>query len=260
MTTLITIKYYLKRAFASPLQLALMVGLPAVIIFLNVSVNMNIISTADGTPYFQGYNIEATMITMFVLLMFQAMSGVYAGEFVFRDFREADRWRLRAAPVSSSTFVIGALAASLIFSMVSAVLVLGITYFAFDIYLGNIAIVLASVFFLSLWAQFVGIIIAFFVKKRGSIDGLTIALSFAMSSLTGTFLIAIPLPQFVQDFLIPTGVAVNAVMSTNVITEVAENWRWGNSMEDSLIALGVLAGMAMLFGIIALIVAKRRVN
>ncbi|MCL2216224.1 MAG: ABC transporter permease [Defluviitaleaceae bacterium] len=261
MAALITTKYYLKRAFASPLQLALMAGLPAVIIFLNISVNMNIISTADGTPYFMGYNIDATMITMFVVLMFQAMSGVYAGEFVFHDFREANRWRLRAAPVGSSAFVIGALVASIIFSLVSAALVLVVMYFAFSIYLGNLGIVIATIFFLSLWAQFVGIIIAFFVKKKGSIDGLTIALSFAMSSLSGAFLITIPLPDFVQNFIIPTGVAVNAILSTNILTQAPDlTWRYGSSMADSLVAVGVLAGMAVLFGIIALVVARRRVS
>jgi len=254
MSTLITTKYYLKRAFTSPLQVALMTLLPAVIVFINVEMNVSIIAGGDGFYMFGDYNIAATVITMFVMLLFQAMSGVYSGDFVFQDFVEANRWRLRAAPVSSSTFVIGAIAASSIFSFTSALIVLGISFIAYDVYYGNIAVILATVFLLGLWSQFVGIIIAMFVKKKGAIDGIIMALSFAMSILAGGFMINIPMPHFVRENIIPTGVAIRAVVSTNIFEREVS----GTGMADSLTSIAILAGMTAAFGIAALVIARRR--
>ncbi|MCL2227719.1 MAG: ABC transporter permease [Oscillospiraceae bacterium] len=253
---LLTTRYYLKRAFTNPLQVALMTLLPAVIVFINVAMNINIIAYEGGYFMFEGYDIMATVITMFVMLMFQAMSGVYAGEFVFQDFKEANRWRLRAAPVSSGVFVTGAVVASTIFSFVTALIILGISFIAYDIYLGNLAVILATVFFLALWAQFVGIIIAMFVKKKGAIDGITIALSFAMSIMAGGFMFNVPMPQFARDFIIPTGVAIRAVTSTNILQrEIGDT-----GMAESLTSIAILAGMAIVFGVAAFALARRRAS
>jgi len=262
---LLITKYYLKRAFSRPLDVALMTLLPVGIIVVNVMLNMNIINLGGGDTgdmYFQGFNIEATVLTMFILVMFQTMSGVYAGEFVFTDFRDVNKWRRRALPVPSWSFTFAAVAASVLFSFATAVFILVVMHFGFSIYLGNWFIVLPLVFLVGLWAQFIGIIVAMFVSKKSVIDGVTIILGFVLSSLSGTFLIAVPIPAVVRDFVIPTGVAVRGIVSTNIITTVegGVSWMWGDTMTDSLMAIGIMVAHVIVAAIVAVVLMRRKVS
>ncbi|MCL2841508.1 MAG: ABC transporter permease [Defluviitaleaceae bacterium] len=253
MNFLITTKHYLKRFFTNPLEVALMTLLPAGIIFINILVFDNIANEAGADNMYNSYNLAATAITMMILFMFQLMSGVYAGQSIFVDLRQDRRWRLMAAPVPMSTYVFGAIAASMIFSLTTAALILGVSFFAFNIFLGNIAIVVVAVFLIALMSQFIGIIISFFAKSKGAIDGIVMAISFTMSAMVGGFLINIPVPQFIRENIIPTGVAFRAVGVYDPINTIA-----GYRMNDSLIAIGILIGMTFLLGIVTLVIARRR--
>jgi hypothetical protein len=232
--------------------------LPTGIIALLVTMNIHIMDV-EGFEYMYGnYNIAATQITMMIMLMFQFMSGVYSGEYIFEDMRCDRRWRLRAAPVSAASYVFGAIAASMIFTLFSAAFILTVGFFVFDVYLGNIAVIAAVTFFSALMAQFIGIIIAYFVAKKRSIDGITIVLSFAMSSMVGGFFINIPIPVFVQDYIVPTGIALRAVFATSA-EPLTRIWR-AEVLEpiDSIIGIGILAGIVVALGIATLIIARRK--
>ena len=246
--------HYLKRAFSKPIEIALMTLLPVGIIVINVVMNLHIITDVGGEYMYGGYNIMATIITILIVLMFQMMSGAYSGEYIFMDMRCDTRWRLRAAPVSPSVIVFGAIAASVIFSLLTACFVFLVTYFAFNVYLGNLVIIAPVVILTALTSQFIGIIIAMFVKTVGSINGIMIVLSFAMSALIGGFMINIPAPEFIRHHIIPTGVAFRAIATSSLTPIHGGNY----TVNDSLVSLVILVGMSAFFGIATLMIARRR--
>jgi len=264
---LLTIKHYLKRSFNKPIELALMTLLPTGIIAINVLMNLHIMDTQGFETMYENYDITATAITMMIMLMFQFMSGVYTGEYIFEDIRGVNRWRLGAAPVSTAVFVVGAITASMVFSLFTAAFVLTVGYFFFDIYLGNIGIIAAITFLAALMSQFWGIIIALFVKAKKSIDGITIVISFAMSAMVGGFFVNVPVPAFIQNYIVPTGVALRGIWATSVYPLRRYNFdrdAYGYIITDyslldinaSLISIAILAGITIIFGILAFAIAK----
>lgn len=252
MMYLTATKHYLKRALSVPIEIALMTLLPIGIIVINIVMNLQIVEDAGGETIYGNYDVMATAITFFIVLMFQVMSGAYSGEYVFEDLRNTNRWRLKAAPVSPSVFVFGAIVASLIFSFLSAALVLAVGYIFFSVYLGNILTIVPVIILLSLIGQFMGIIVALFVSKKGAINGIIIVLSFVMSALAGQFMVNIPIPSFIRDHLLPTGVAFRAI-TTSSVTPLQPS-----GASDSLFYIAILAVMAVILGIATLIIARRR--
>jgi len=254
MTAFITLKHYLKRAFMKPVEVALMTLLPVGIIFLNVSVNQNFMASEEGMQFlWQGYNLINTGVVTNIMVMFMFMSGAYAGEYYFYDLRSVNRWRLNATPVATANFIFGAISGGFIFSSLTGGLILAMGYFFFDMYLGNLIVVLLVLFLVVLMSQFIGIIVAVFANGKGSIDGIMIALSFAMASMVGAFLIPIPMPDFVRDYILPYGVALRAIFVSRP-TAMALDY----SLSDAIPYLAILAGMTVAFGVAALVIARRR--
>jgi len=256
MMAFVTLRHYLKRAFTNPVEIALMTLLPVGIIFLNVAVNASFMETELGMTFlWQGYNIINTNVVMNILVMFMFMSGAYSGEYYFRDLRRDNRWRLNAAPVAKSIFVGGAIGAGVIFSFTTVIFVMAIGYFFFNIYLGNLVIIVIVILLVILMSQFIGIIVALFANTAGAVNGIMIALSFAMSSMIGAFLIPIPMPEFVRDYIIPYGVALRAVVISGRGPGVMDY-----GMVDAIPYIGILLGMTVVSGIAALVIARRRQN
>jgi len=254
MTAFITLKHYLKRAFMKPVEVALMTLLPVGIIFLNVALNQDFMAGEEGLQFlWQGYNMLNTQVVMNIMIMFMFMSGAYAGEYYFYDLRSDNRWRLNATPVATANFIFGAISGGFIFSSLTGGLILTIGYFFFDIYLGNLIVVMPILFLVVLMSQFIGIIVAVFANGKGSIDGIMIALSFAMASLVGAFLIPIPVPDFVRDYILPYGVALRAAAISRPSPMFLDY-----GVSNAIPYLAILAGMTVAFGLAALIIARRR--
>jgi len=254
MTAFITLKHYLKRASTKPIEIALMTLLPVGIIFLNVAVNQNFMASEEGMQFlWQGYNLVNTGVVTNIMVMFMFMSGAYAGEYYYYDLRSVNRWRLNATPVATANFVFGAISGGFIFSSLTGGLILTMGYFFFDMYMGNLIIIVLVLLLVVLMSQFIGIIVAIFAKGKGSIDGIMIALSFAMASMVGAFLIPIPMPDFVRDYILPYGVALRATVVSRP-TAQALNY----DLRDAIPYLAILVGMTIVFGIAALILARRR--
>ncbi|MCL1878317.1 MAG: hypothetical protein FWF80_05630, partial [Defluviitaleaceae bacterium] len=126
--------HYLKRSVFDPIGLLIFIFMPVALVFLNVEIN--VIDLEDVVRQ----NV-ATNVVMSIMLMFQVMAGSYICEYVCHDLRSETRWRLLAAPVSLNKYLFSAMAASLLFSLITGALVLVLGYFVYDIYMGNIGIV-----------------------------------------------------------------------------------------------------------------------
>jgi len=254
MATLITTRYYLKRALTNPMDLALILLLPVAVIFLQVAINADFMETELGMTFlYQGYNLLNTTMVLVIMLMFIFMSGAYAGEFIFVDLRSANRWRLNAAPVPSSTYVFGAIITGTITGCITAIFVLGIGYFFFNIYLGNLLIIILITVLISLMSQFIGIIIALFAKSRGAINGISVGISFLFASMIGGFFVTIPTPQFFRDWILPMGVAIRALRASTLSPEDL-----GYTTADAFVSVGVLVATTVILAIATLIIARRR--
>jgi len=255
MTNFIIIKHYLKRAFMNPVEIALMTLLPVGIIVLTMFLNMEFMSGEEGAEFlWQGYDLVSTGNIHNILVMFMFMSGAYAGGWYFRDLRSVNRWRLNATPVAPFSFLLGAISGGFIFSVSTAALILVVGYFFMNMYLGNLFVVVIVVFLIVLMSQFIGICVAVFVKSVGAVDGIMMALSFAMASMAGAFFVPIPMPQFVVRYILPYGVSLFAMRgSGQPITDAI-----GSGFGDSLLHIGILAGMTLISGIVAFILLRRR--
>ena len=255
MTAFIIIKHYLKRAFMNQVEIALMTLLPVGIIVLTMFLNMEFMTGEEGAQFlWNGYDLINTGNVHNIMVMFMFMSGAYAGEWYFKDMRGVNRWRLNATPVASFKFLLGAISGGFLFSSLTGGFVLAVGYFFMDMYLGNLAVVIAVLFLIVLMSQFIGICVAVFAKTTGAINGVMMALSFAMASMAGAFFIPIPMPQFVVRYILPYGVSLFALRGGGQpITDVV-----GSGFSDSLLHLGILTGMTVVSGIAALILVRRR--
>ena len=170
------VKFYIRKyAFKDPLALLFLVIMPV----FNLVLALNI---GDGTNDLiqNGYSMSASMNAAVVLAGFQMYCGTTIAEALHYDFSSDLRWRLQAAPISRKTFILAAGVGSWIYSLMTGILIIGVSYFLFDADWGNILISAAAFLIISMIAQFIGVIAFNLTKTGGAAIGIIIVLGMVM--------------------------------------------------------------------------------
>ena len=269
--------HYLKRIATEPIGLLIFVLFPVGLLFLNNTIIMNMLGdTYDLMATIGGrqYNFAATSSTMMIMMMFQLMGGSFIIDYTFIDLKSNRRWRLLASPHSKNKFLFSALAACLIVSIISGLLVIAVGYFLFDAYIGNIGMILTALVLMAVLGQLLGLLIALLCNKKGTCEGVLMGVSWGIFILSGFFPNTNDLPlvgTFFSTRGTPFSAGVRAIersgMDYNFYGRVYEECGViyervfalnPYDMNDALISLGILAGFVLAMAFATVWVGRRK--
>ena len=164
------VKLYIKRySFKDPMALLFLIIMPIIQLVLNLN-----IGSGDNDLIQNGYSLSASLNGAAVLAIFQMYCGTTIGDALHSDFSSDIRWRLQAAPISRKTFILAAGVGGWIYSLLTGILIIGLSYFVFDADWGNILISVVAFLIISIIAQIVGVIAFNLTKTGGAAIGMVI--------------------------------------------------------------------------------------
>ena len=242
-------KHYLFRAYTDIFGLLIQIAAPILIASIMSVIGMG--GMDEGSYMQDGFNVVATGNFLINLLIFQFMSGGYISEYIHNDFKSDRRWRLLATPVSLNKYVFSALAACVVYSLTSSLIVMAFGYFVFNVYMGNIIMILVTLLVTALLAQFMGFIIGLCTKTNSSAMTLVQVVGWSLLIFSG-FFISLDIGG-ITDFLgnySPFSLAVDAFFYSSIFND--------NMMSDALNALGLLSATTAVIAIVAWIIGRRR--
>jgi len=165
------VKFYIRRyAFKDPLALLFLIIMPILNLVLSLSTSSEAINLIQN-----GYSLSASLNAAAILAIFQMFCGTTIAEALHNEFSSDIRWRLQAAPISRKTFILAAGIGSWIYSLLTGLLIIGLSYFVFDADWGNFMVSGAAFLIISIIAQIMGVIAFNLTKTGGAAVGMTIA-------------------------------------------------------------------------------------
>lgn len=234
-----------------PINLAVYLLLPAIIIAINVSIGTNAIGILPEA--WEGVNLNTATIVVWIMVMFQFFSTSLAYDLSFDDFRTDRRWRLLAAPIALRKYMVANVASALIISIISGLVLLAVGRFVFDAYLFNIGITLGVLVISAIMAMAVGCIFFLVCSKKGTAEGLAHAVVWPQT-LPLQFLGALVNDGGPIEFLFtratPYAVAINAINYSSPLA--------GDDMNMAFLNLGVLAAMAAVLWVVVFIISRKK--
>jgi len=171
------VKFYIKRySFKDPMALLFLIIMPILNLVLSLSTSSEAINLIQN-----GYSLSASLNGAAILAIFQMFCGTTIAEALHNGFSSDIRWRLHAAPISRKTFILAAAVGSWIYSLLTGILIIGLSYFVFDADWGNLMVSGAAFLIISIIAQIMGVIAFNLTKTGGAAVGMTIAFGMVIS-------------------------------------------------------------------------------
>ena len=259
---MITLKHYIHRAFLDKIGLGIYVLVPVALIVVIHLINQALI---EGTyHHIDGYDFIASEVVLFQMLLFQFLGGMFIIDYIFIDLKSARRWRLLAAPVSFNRFIFSALAASMLFMLISGLAILAFGFFFMNIYLGNLPIIIGLMLLVGLMSQFISIIASLLIKSKGAAEGTGMAVYWVFIIASGNFMgISLGIPDFINENINPFNLTLSAVRYTWPAFDVPRGGDLSNfvNVHDLTAAfanMGILAAWVVVLGIAIIIIGRRR--
>ena len=258
--------HYFRRMFADVKEIILLLMIPiGLIIFQSV-----IGGEIEGI-YLDGYNVLASHAAPAMLLSFQFFNSFFMFFFLYNDFRGARRWRLLAAPCPIGAFVFPAFIASWILSIVLGLVVIVVAALFMNVYWGNLFVLAVVLAIIALMATFVAVLIFLFTKRLAQANAVGYIVSFGLMVLSG-FMIPLQLfgdnavIRFMINYGTPLSLGTSAVISSGGLSGIFPpemniffpGVGVTGGREQVLINIGILAGITLVLGLIAVIAARRR--
>jgi len=259
------LKHYLYRTAKDPLNFIMLILFPFVMLSIFIA------SNRAGLPFelraFGNYCLQATNMLAFNVLFFQYFCGMIVTDFLYLEFRTDMRWRLMATPKPFRSYVLSAIGASIVVSIINGVIVLTAARFIFNAYF-NIPITIAALLGLSIFVTLFGVLCFMVFPKKGTTTA--VIMVFAFAQMLALNFGMIPLPGFgevgVGSFL-PLIAATRAMQHADGMMFIFSNpevgWEGGvtmlgTDMGTTFAHLGILAGLVAVVLVAVIIVGKRR--
>ena len=236
-------RHFLFRSFRDPMSMVFFILLPLGLIVLNLSINFAQMEEVGNVST----AVEATAIAAIFMLAFQFFSSDLLVYNVYDDIRGNVRWRLLAAPVPQHTFFVAAMAASWVFNLLQAAIIMGVSSIAFEMEWGYLWVMFVVVLLVSLIAQLIALLMTQLFKTRKVASGILQGLCFLFMLLSGILFVPLgdnAIATFVQQYGTPLGVAWNAIGNSGLVEY---------DMSEVVRSLIILGGMivALAIGCIA---------
>jgi len=248
-------KHYLKRASRDPLGMFIFLVFPLVLVTIFVLINQN---EAQQVFWVDGFDPVAMINTLANIFLFALIGGTYSIDYIFSDFKSDRHFRLFSTPMSRTKFIFSMAVASSVIILVQLSVVLVVSYVAFNVYWGNWFIVVPTMFIVILMGQFIGIIVSYFIKKKGTAEAVMVGISWGVGILSG-MLINVEIPvigNFIANYF-PIGAAINLSNLTSIFEFQTFLGITSGSSPAPVYAL-VLLGTTIALGVISFIFIKRK--
>lgn len=235
--------FYLRRIAREPLGLLIFTVLPAAVAWV-----MSAVYTANtpGGGYLEGYNMVATHLSIFMLLLFQLNSGIYLLEYLNRDLFGPMMWRLGVSPRSRHVFVFSAVAACTVFTMLQGLLIIGFTGIVLDAYWGNLAVAALVVLMVSLVSQLLNMLLFLVTKTVSATEMISWIFAIATAALGGLMfrLPDTPVFRFMSTYGTPFTLGQSAIRFSGSLGSSAPGiWPGVTPGSEPSVLIG-LAGLA----------------
>ena len=208
-------KHYFKRTLMDKMGLITQIGIPVgIMLFMIITNDFSELIDTQGLEF-----VEALQTTILsgIVFSFLFFGGAWFMEFLYKDLREAKKWRLGAAPVDKSVYAFGAMAGSFIVSLAQSILVIIVGLILTEARIQNIGIWIVLMLLTAIASHLFHYAITFFAKDKsvavmlGNIFGIGFAL------LGGAWIVGIheainhPIADFLYDFGTPVSLARRAI-------------------------------------------------
>ncbi|MCL2592650.1 MAG: ABC transporter permease [Defluviitaleaceae bacterium] len=241
---LVIFKHYTKRSWMDiigPLMFTLM---PLGIIIFNI--------VASEENMENGYNLAATGASAVMLIAFQFFCGQILLHYFMKDFRGDMRFRLQAAPVSGTSFIVGAVLASWVFSVIQGLIIIIVTALFFNVYWGNPLITALIFLIVSIMSQLLAALTALLSNKYSTATAISFIYCFGFMILSGVMIGSLgdnALMNFLETRGTPLSLAWRGIHYSGFILD---------DMNQAWINISILAIMTVVLAVAVFIVAKRR--
>lgn len=174
----LNLRYSFKRLFADK-AVWLLVIVPMALIVINAVV--------EDPFVFGDYNVTASTTMPIFLLAFQFFNMGIMLHYLYHDLKGDMRWRLRATPNSTLSYVLPAFTASWLFSVLLGLVIVAASVLFLGAYLGSLLVTLVVLLLVSLFASFLAMLLFLFIEKFSLANTLVYVISFALMILSGMF-------------------------------------------------------------------------
>jgi len=171
---------------------------------------------------------------------------------VITERREGTLQRVRAAPVTDATIILGKTAAVLVLGLASLLVIWAVTSVAFGARWGNPFAVLGVIVGVVLATTGISIFLTGIARTDAQAEGLTSMVAFVLALLGGNFLQPGSLNEVLSrlSLLTPNGWALRAFTRIGAA---------GAGLGDVLPAIGVMAGIGLVSGVVGLGMVRSKV-
>ena len=245
--------HYTRRATRDYLETFLILIIPLGLIIIYGSVFLG-----DGVM-FEGYNVVSSNVAPAFMLSFQFFSGGTMLLLLFKDLKGDMGNRLGAAPCSKRSFLAPAFFANWLYSIFNGVVLIAITALFLNVYWGNLLVLALTLALVSLTAILIFALVFLFAKTYSTANGLIYAISFGMMFLSGWLLVPIggnPVGDFLLQYT-PLSLGIHAIVFSGIMNEFAFIGD-GGGIDQSWINIAILAGIALVLGLITVVAARRK--
>jgi len=248
-------KHYLIRICKEPIGLVCLILLPVAIASLFSFINNANIE--DYRHIVNGHNMSATLQTMMNMVMFQFFCAGVVVDFMYTDLRSDMRWRLLASPQPLRKFIFANIYASIIFSIISGLIILAVGMIVFNVYLGTIWVTLTTLVVLAVSLTLFGTLLFLLIPNKRTAEAITFALAFGQTLPLNFISFDNTALRFIFERSTPYAFAFNAIIYSGTAREWFINPVYMD-MGRAMMNLGLLVAFGVIVGIAVLIVSRKR--
>jgi len=258
------LKHYLLRTIKDPMNLVMLILFPIAMISIFTVTSTTIIPAELRT--LNGFDIVGTNNLLFNALFFQFFCGMIVTDFLYYEFRTDMRWRLMATPKPLSRFIISAIVASIIISIINGVVVLSFGRFVFNAYF-NIPMMMIVLLTTAIFVTLVGVLCFLVFPKKGTTTAVIMVVAFAQMLVLNFNMLTVASDRFAIGNFLPVIAGVLALDFSGgmMIQFIDPAIAWeggftelGRDMSRAFAHLAILAGWAVVTGIAVAILGRKR--
>jgi len=228
------------------------------------------LTAANNVPEYlrmlNGFDISATNNLLFNALFFQFFCGMIVTDYLYFEFRTDMRWRLMATPKPLSRYIISAVAASIIVSIINGVIVLSFGRLVFNAYF-DIPMMIITLLTTAIFVTLVGVLCFLIFPKKGTTTAVIMVIAFSQMLIINFNMLPIAADEFAVGNFLPViaGVLALDFAGGMMIEFTNPDLGWaggftalGTDMSRAFAHLGILAGWTAAVGIAVAILGKVR--
>jgi hypothetical protein len=201
--------------------------------------------------YFRGASSVMSFVAIVILIMFQLFGGLHYGiGYVKEDFFKPRKWRLRMLPCHPAVPIFGTVTAGLAVSILQGALMAGLFTLVLDVKLGGFGLILLVFLGLSLFSQFLGVLLLLALRASGPATAVSWIVAYASCALGGLYPLPMekPVIHFLATYGTPASLAQTALLAG----------ARGAPSSETAPALGALFLISAVLGISVSLLARRR--